>query len=152
MIVQPGKAGWVEILAAPEQLGVILQGVIPPDDRFYDGTKWHILKKHLLSVVRAGYEISGRVDYSRMPGPSQVEIAHEKQNWVPGSVRVLPSSAPKTDPYEILFLHQSAPRSIIKSVWRQLLKEHHPDKGGDPVEFQKYKDAYEEVAKRWVKV
>lgn len=147
MLVQPGKPGWVEILSAPEQLGVILQGVIPADDRFYDGTKWSVLKKYLLAVVRAGYEICGRVDYSRMPASAQMEIAQAKPGWIPGSVRLPSPGIPKRDPYVILYLQPGAPPAIVKAVWRQLLKEFHPDKGGDPKKFLAYKDAYEEITK-----
>ena len=149
MLVQPGKTGWVEILSAPEQLGAVLQGVIPADDRHYDGEKWHVLKKHLLAVVRAGYEISGRVDYSRMPGAVQMDIAEAKKHWIPGSIRVgVPAAKVKSDPYAVLHLLPGAPIVVVKAAFRALSKKHHPDQGGDPNRFKEILGAYEDITKK----
>lgn len=147
MMVQPGKLGWVEIQSSTAQLGAVLKEVIPSDDRYYDGTQWYVLKKHLLSVVRAGYEISGRVDYSRMPAEAQMQIAEAKKSWSPGNVRLPRPDKPKRDPYATLYLQPDAPHDIVKAVWRQIAKTHHPDKGGDNAQFLKFKDAYEEISK-----
>ena len=41
-----------------------------------------------------------------------------------------------------LGLIQGATLEEIKTRWRELAKIHHPDCGGDPVEFYKYHQAY----------
>jgi len=36
------------------------------------------------------------------------------------------------EPYQILKVHPSAKLEDIKKAYRELVKIHHPDKGGDP--------------------
>jgi hypothetical protein len=45
--------------------------------------------------------------------------------------------------YSILGLKRSASQEDIKNAFRQKAKETHPDKGGDPEEFKKVREAYE---------
>jgi DnaJ-class molecular chaperone len=49
----------------------------------------------------------------------------------------------KQDYYADLGLLQSATGSEIKSAYRKLVIEHHPDKQGDPVRFRAVAEAYE---------
>jgi|SRR5690554_1440705 len=51
------------------------------------------------------------------------------------------------DPWALLHLRPGAPQAIIKAVWRELAKELHPDKGGDPQQFIKVKAAYDKLTK-----
>lgn len=51
------------------------------------------------------------------------------------------------DPWALLHLRRGAPPAIINAVWRVLVKELHPDHGGDPQEFIKVKTAYEQIIK-----
>ena len=45
--------------------------------------------------------------------------------------------------YEVLGVEETATTEDIKKAHRKLVKEHHPDKGGDPEEFAKIQEAYE---------
>jgi DnaJ family protein A protein 2 len=47
------------------------------------------------------------------------------------------------DPYQTLGVGRSADGNEIKRNYRDLAKEHHPDKGGDPEKFKKIQAAYE---------
>jgi DnaJ-class molecular chaperone len=47
------------------------------------------------------------------------------------------------DPYQTLGVGRSADGNEIKRNYRELAKEHHPDKGGDPEKFKKIQAAYE---------
>jgi curved DNA-binding protein CbpA len=49
------------------------------------------------------------------------------------------------DPFEILNIASSANSTVIKSAYRQLSKQHHPDKGGDASVFQKINLAYKSL-------
>lgn len=46
------------------------------------------------------------------------------------------------DPYKILGVEKNAARAEIKSAFRKLATEHHPDKGGDASIFNKVAGAY----------
>ena len=46
---------------------------------------------------------------------------------------------------DVLGIARSATREEIDAAWRRLRSAHHPDKGGDPAEFQRVKKAYEEA-------
>lgn len=45
-------------------------------------------------------------------------------------------------PYQILGVSKDATQEIIQSAYRKLAMLHHPDKGGDRVEFEKVTAAY----------
>lgn len=47
------------------------------------------------------------------------------------------------DHYSTLGVSRDASQDEIKKAYRKLAMTHHPDKGGDPAEFQKLNDAYE---------
>jgi len=46
-------------------------------------------------------------------------------------------------PYGILGILKGASWTEIKSAYRKLAMQHHPDKGGDPAMFRKIQGAYE---------
>lgn len=46
------------------------------------------------------------------------------------------------DYYNILGVPRDADQDTIKKAFRKLAMQHHPDKGGDPAEFQKINEAY----------
>jgi len=47
------------------------------------------------------------------------------------------------DLYSVLGVSKSADTSEIRSAYKQLAKEHHPDKGGDPEKFKELSQAHE---------
>ena len=47
------------------------------------------------------------------------------------------------DHYSTLGVPRDADQETIKSAFRKLAMKHHPDRGGDPNEFQKINQAYE---------
>lgn len=53
-----------------------------------------------------------------------------------------------TDPYRDLSMNERAPDVEIKKRWLQLMKENHPDVGGDPQKAQQINAAYQEILRR----
>lgn len=49
----------------------------------------------------------------------------------------------QSDPYVILGLKKSADATEIKTRYRKLAAQHHPDQGGDPKTFRRVQEAYE---------
>lgn len=47
--------------------------------------------------------------------------------------------------YDILGISKNANQDDIKSAYRKLAREHHPDKGGDKEKFQQIQEAYEHL-------
>lgn len=51
------------------------------------------------------------------------------------------------NPFEILGLSPSSSPSEVTARWRELASTHHPDRGGDPAEFDRYRQAFNEARK-----
>lgn len=51
------------------------------------------------------------------------------------------------DPYEVLNLYRGAPLSVCEAMFKELAKEHHPDRGGDQAKFKELNDAIEKIRK-----
>jgi len=52
------------------------------------------------------------------------------------------------DPYQILKVHPSAKPEEIKKAYRELVKIHHPDKGGDAKQILEINAAWEILKKK----
>ena len=52
---------------------------------------------------------------------------------------------PTPKEYKILGHDEDATDKEIKTRYRYLIKQHHPDSGGDPKKFMKIKKAYEKI-------
>ena len=52
------------------------------------------------------------------------------------------------EPHEILGVAWDVSERALRSAYRRLALEHHPDKGGDPVRFQLIVTAYEALMNR----
>ena len=49
------------------------------------------------------------------------------------------------NPYETLGVDQDADADDVKEAYRDLAKEHHPDRGGDEEKFKEIQEAYEQI-------
>lgn len=154
LIVVPVAGGFYELIDLPSKAASWVRYDVPDDYRYYHHENnagcWHIHEKYLLGAIELSYKQRGQVDYSRVPVDLQIQIATAKENWVyspnKDSVKVT-SCFPLTDAYAVLHLLPSAPDNVVAAVWRVLAKSHHPDSGGDPAVFRKYREAYDVVKK-----
>ena len=67
------------------------------------------------------------------------------------SLSALPRFAPGQDPYAVLGVSRQATAAEIKAAYRALVKEHHPDAGGDQVTIVALNATWEGLggARRW---
>ena len=52
------------------------------------------------------------------------------------------------NPYVILGVRPEASTIVIKAAYRAMAKEKHPDAGGNPEDFKKIQEAYEEIMRQ----
>jgi len=50
-----------------------------------------------------------------------------------------------TDPWQTLGVGRSATADEVKRAYRTLVKEHHPDRDGDPDRFREIQQAYDQI-------
>src|ERR1700693_1419533 len=48
-------------------------------------------------------------------------------------------------PYQSLGIPESSDPDVVKKAYRDLVKLHHPDRGGDPAKFKEIQQAYEQI-------
>lgn len=63
----------------------------------------------------------------------------------PGNEEAIVSEVP---PHEVLEVNGDASPAVIKAAAREKIKEHHPDRGGDPRMLQRVKSARDELLER----
>lgn len=51
-------------------------------------------------------------------------------------------------PYEILGISPEASNDEVRLAYKRAAMKHHPDRGGDPTEFAKVKQAFEALQRR----
>ena len=49
------------------------------------------------------------------------------------------------NPWQVLGIPEGSPHEDVKKAYRKLAMQHHPDKGGDPENFKKINQAYENI-------
>ena len=51
----------------------------------------------------------------------------------------------RSSPYDVLGVSEEAPEAVVDAAYRVLVKETHPDHGGEAAEFSEIKNAYEKI-------
>ncbi len=51
-------------------------------------------------------------------------------------------------PHDILGIAPSASFDELRTAYKRLAMKHHPDRGGDPVEFQRVQQAYDALKRK----
>ena len=59
-----------------------------------------------------------------------------------------PNACGSGSPYDVLYLKNDAPMSVVVGAYKALSKEHHPDMGGDRAVMAKINKAFDEIKKK----
>tara|TARA_Y100000310_G_C20201072_1_gene586927 strand:- start:2 stop:544 length:543 start_codon:yes stop_codon:yes gene_type:complete len=106
---------------------------------------WVVLPEVASQVIVFSKDLFESVDFSTVP------INYQKifQDSYDTEVINKNISVSNDDVYKILYLIDSAPKSVIKAVYKTLAKEYHPD-GGSPnnERFIEIKEAYDSIINR----
>ena len=151
MIVEPYKGLFYKLRVVPSSVLNWVRYDVPPEYRYMEIKGnigyWYIHEKYLLNLIRLVYKKApeAKLEYSALPDHLILQIEQAIKKWGPRSDKAAVTysyTENKREDFSILYLLPSAPKAIVDAVWKQIIKMHHPDKGGDADEFQRYKSAY----------
>lgn len=114
--------------------------------RRYEDGGWWVHKDFVVQTIQLAVQTGTTVDFDALE-PKLVQVVQaEYANWTAGSAadRKVPITTHR-DPYSTLFLVPSAPDYVLEAVWKAIVRSAHPDRGGEPTKFLRYKDAYEKI-------
>ncbi len=117
-------------------VGKSISDLVPQKFRFYEDKTWYLHKKFVTTVLPYLIDKYGIIDVSALPPDMRAGIK------APGA---LPGKAAVVCPYKTLWLQINAPACIIDAAWKAVIKNYHPDVGGDPEHFLLLKSSYEEI-------
>lgn len=121
--------------------GKMMKYNFPKSLRVWDGQqkRWAVSKKGLTPLLRWARLYADVLDTDALPPSLQKRC----EGWEGAAMPVDSSDA--DCPHAVLHLLPSAPSSVVRAAFLALSKQLHPDKGGDPEEFLKIKEAYEKL-------
>jgi hypothetical protein len=147
MKVEPEKALFFKLSGVvPSDVVRYLKNTTKVKFRYYEDFHWYVHLALLEDVIRLAYEQLGHVDYSRLPGDLQINIAQKKVGWQRG-VRKNKSklSEPTKNYHAVLHLMPTAPPVLVKAAYKALAFKYHPDRGGDVETFKQIQEAYDNL-------
>ena len=109
-----------------------------------------VLPEVLPDIIAFSRHTFNHIDTSSLPIKYQKIIQDVLQGNYKKSKNNIKKPSNYNSNYEVLFLKESAPKFLVKAVYKALAKHYHPD-GESPnsEEFVKIKDAYESIQKSW---
>jgi DnaJ-domain-containing protein 1 len=133
----------------------ISQGIKPLTRRKFDEQtrRWSVHSTRIPQAVMAGRKYFDHVDYSSLPEQLQITVVQ----FIERCQRNGPAGPPvefisaQHRPHDVLFVKENAPPEVIKAAWKALVLKYHPDQQdgkGDPEQFQRVHEAYEELKKK----
>lgn len=96
--------------------------------------KWLTLADNMQAIAKTIEALRG---LERWGAKDMVDAAFRGFKALPESVIVTEEPW-----YTVLGVEPDAPASFIRNAYRDLVKKHHPDIGGDPKEFERIQNAY----------
>ena len=141
------KAGekWIRLKGVEEDLANTLQaGIRPTKNRVKDHQSgdWLVHWQWIGWIAKVAKGAGYITDWSALPSKWQMIAAGASpQGCAPVSLER------GGDPYRVLFLRTDAPIDVVKTVYKLLAKQNHPDLGGSTANFQQIEKAYREIKK-----
>lgn len=126
--------------AKPEDTGVVLYFTRKGQDIAIACDAWWSLDANLRAI---GLTIEAIRGMERWGTEEMVDRAFTGFAALPESVIVTPYT--KRPWHEVLEVLPTASMDVIQGAYNRLLHRHHPDKGGDPMDFQELQDAYKQA-------
>lgn len=120
-------------------------GVRPYSFRRFDSVskQWSVHINKLPMVVTIARRYFDHVDWSSLPEDIQIKLVSRIKSNVEDESFLY--RRPDLGPYGVLYLLDMAPMEVVKASYKALVLKHHPDHGGDPEEFRKVQEAYDEI-------
>jgi hypothetical protein len=132
ILIHNSLSDTIELYFVNEDLKLFLSS-LPAHARTWSKKKgcWVIVPETLHKVISYSRHIFTKIDANALP----IRYQNAIQRALQGGEDTLQYSSEPDSPYSVL------------AVFKALVFEYHPDKGGDPKEFQKVKEAYDEITK-----
>jgi hypothetical protein len=128
LYMRPEGDDWIRLRGTKKSFVNLLRKMVRPSSYlYYDAEKsaWLVYWKNIPIVVEAAKRYFPVVDWSALPDRLQMYAAGGK----------IPEDNPLPEaggsPYDVLFVTEHAPNSVIKAAYQALSLQHHPDRGGD---------------------
>lgn len=122
-----------------DDTGVAVYFTLNGDQRCIPCDRWNTVVDNLQAVRKTVEALRG---LDRWGAKAIVDAAFSGFKQLPESVII-----PEEPWYQVLGVDVHASTSEIRKAFATLAKKHHPDIGGDPVEFDRIKQAYEKGMK-----
>lgn len=136
---------WVRLKGTKKPFVNLLRRLIKPASNYYYDTEkraWMIYWKNIPVVVDAAKRYFAVVDWSALPDHLQMYAAGGK---IPDEC--FSGIDEGENPFQVLFVLDDAPNSVVKAAFRALCMEYHPDRGGDEDKMAELVLAYESIKK-----
>lgn len=117
-----------------EDTGVAVYFTLNGEQQCIPCDKWRSIGENLRAVSKTIEALRG---LDRWGAKEMVNAAFRGFKALPDSVIITEEPW-----YVILGVEPDAPASFIRNAYRDLVKKHHPDVGGDPKEFERIQAAY----------
>lgn len=117
----------------------IAAGVRPHNRRMWQDSYLHVHYKWLHQVI----------GWARDQGINDINWSELPESWqmLAAGGALFEKDIQEFDPYAVLHLKSTAPFNVVKAAYKALVKDCHPDHGGDVEEFKKISNAYENIQK-----
>jgi len=141
------RRSWYKVTASIKTLRY-LNFDIPSNARYWEPEEdsWYVHTSQIIALTQVGYLYDDVIDIDQLDGELQRDIAIKAFRWKKKTVKKKKLGIGKTQAYSALYLLPTAPFAVVQTVFRSLVKIHHPDHGGDEEQFRKLQAAYEVIS------